>query len=66
MNVYIIFYIGALHNIAAAKIYFPGWICRFYVTEDVPKDIIDQLKALGTIFKILIDLKPIQIHCKYI
>src|SRR5688572_3234864 len=27
---------GALDNIEAAKIYYPDWICRFYVAEDCP------------------------------
>ncbi len=39
--------IGALHNMEAAKIYFPGWVCRFYVTADVPEEIVSKLKALG-------------------
>ena len=39
--------VGAVHNVAAAKIYFPGWVCRFYVTSDVPDDIIATLKNLG-------------------
>jgi len=40
--------IGAIHNAQIAKIYFPGWICRFYVTSDVPEDVIAQLKALDS------------------
>ena len=27
--------------------YFPGWVCRYYVTSDVPPTIISQLRALG-------------------
>jgi hypothetical protein len=38
---------GAIRNVEMAKIYFPGWICRFYVTSDVPEDILSSLKALG-------------------
>ena len=30
-----------------SKIYFPGWICRFYVASDVPNEIIEKLKSLG-------------------
>jgi len=37
---------GAIKNVQLAKIYFPGWICRFYVTKDVPSSIIDNLKEL--------------------
>jgi hypothetical protein len=39
--------VGAIHNVEAAKIYFPGWICRFYITSDVPDDIVVTLKKLG-------------------
>lgn len=39
---------GAVRNAELAKVYFPGWVCRFYVTSDVPKDILDKLKALGS------------------
>lgn len=39
--------IGAIRNIELAKIYFPGWVCRFYVTSDVPQDILTQMKTLG-------------------
>lgn len=39
--------IGAVRNAELAKVYFPGWVCRFYVTSDVPKDILAQLTALG-------------------
>eukprot|EP01038_Epipyxis_sp_PR26KG_P011457 gene11457-15349_t len=38
---------GAIKNVVLQKIYFPGWICRFYVTNDVPQDVIEQLKSLG-------------------
>ena len=38
---------GAIRNVELSKIYFPGWVCRFYVASDVPKDIISQLKELG-------------------
>jgi hypothetical protein len=39
--------IGAIHNVDAAKLYFPGWVCRFYVTSDVPTDIIQTLREKG-------------------
>lgn len=38
---------GAIRNVEGAKIYFPGWVCRFYVTSDVPETVVSQLKALG-------------------
>ncbi|RYH28674.1 hypothetical protein EON65_11315 [archaeon] len=38
---------GALKNLQLAKIYFPGWVCRFYVTSDVPATIVTQLKEGG-------------------
>lgn len=39
--------LGAIHNVQLAKIYFPGWICRFYITEDVPMDVRGNLTSLG-------------------
>jgi hypothetical protein len=38
---------GAVKNAELAKTYFPGWICRYYVTSDVPESIISRLKALN-------------------
>jgi len=38
---------GAIRNAEMVNIYFPGWICRFYVTSDVPAEIITKLKGLG-------------------
>ena len=44
---------GAIRNAEMAKIYYPGWVCRYYVTSDVPHEVISQLEALGAeIFKI--------------
>ena len=44
---------GAIRNAEMAKIYFPGWVCRYYVTSDVPHEVIAKLEALGAeIFKI--------------
>ena len=39
--------IGALKNIDLAKEIYPGWICRFYVKNDVPQDIIDSIIEKG-------------------
>ncbi len=38
---------GALRNIELAKTYYPGWVCRFYVTNDVSNENINQLKSSG-------------------
>jgi hypothetical protein len=38
---------GALRNAELAEVYFPGWVCRFYVTSDVPADVVSALKKLG-------------------
>eukprot|EP00604_Paraphysomonas_vestita_P001180 CAMPEP_0174822884 /NCGR_PEP_ID=MMETSP1107-20130205/19402_1 /TAXON_ID=36770 /ORGANISM="Paraphysomonas vestita, Strain GFlagA" /LENGTH=409 /DNA_ID=CAMNT_0016043229 /DNA_START=101 /DNA_END=1327 /DNA_ORIENTATION=- len=38
---------GAIENSKLAKTYFPGWICRYYVTNDVPKSVIDTLVENG-------------------
>lgn len=37
---------GAIRNAELANFYFPGWICRFYVSPDVPKGICDKLIEL--------------------
>ncbi|CAE7484122.1 unnamed protein product, partial [Symbiodinium microadriaticum] len=39
---------GAVRNAELAKLYFPGWTCRFYVTSDVPPSVISDLKKLGS------------------
>lgn len=39
--------IGAIRNVELAQTYFPGWTCRFYVTSDVPKDVLEKLTTLG-------------------
>ena len=40
--------LGAVRNAELAKVYFPGWTCRFYCTSDVPKEIVEKLKSLGS------------------
>jgi hypothetical protein len=40
--------IGAIRNAELVKTYFPGWKCRFYVTNDVANSTIDRLKELGS------------------
>lgn len=39
--------VGAKKNSVLAKTYFPGWICRYYVTSDVSPAVIDYLKLQG-------------------
>ena len=36
--------LGAVKNCVLAEMYLPDWICRFYLGQDVPKDIIEQLE----------------------
>lgn len=36
--------IGAIKNVILAKKIYPDWICRYYVGQSVPKDIIEVLK----------------------
>ena len=38
---------GALRNAELVPTYFPGWVCRFYVSG-LPQRITDRLKALGS------------------
>ena len=38
--------IGAVQNAKLAPQIYPGWICRFYVANDVPSDILQQLAAM--------------------
>ena len=38
---------GAIRNAEISQTYFPGWVCRFYVTNDVPTTVVDKLKDLG-------------------
>jgi hypothetical protein len=40
--------IGSVKNAQLAKQIYPGWICRFYIGNDVPKEIIDDLMSLDT------------------
>ena len=38
--------IGAVENAKLAKIFYPGWKCVFYIGNDVPKHIINELIVL--------------------
>jgi hypothetical protein len=42
-----IYWKGALRNIELAKIYFPDWICRFYVDKNCNKELIETIKGDG-------------------
>lgn len=37
--------IGAIKNAELAEIHYPGWICRFYVAENTPNEILQILKS---------------------
>jgi hypothetical protein len=39
--------LGAIYNVEMAKVYFPGWKCRFYVADDAMKLTVNILKDLG-------------------
>ena len=39
---------GAIENAKLAKVYFPGWTCRYYVTSDVAGEIKAELVSQGT------------------
>jgi hypothetical protein len=39
--------VGAIRNAQAAKVVFPGWVCRYYTDGSVPTEIMDQLAAEG-------------------
>jgi len=39
--------IGAHENVKLQRIFYPGWICRFYVHTSVPKETIELLKKEG-------------------
>lgn len=39
--------IGAVRNLELAKEFYPDWVCRFYIAQDVPTDIIQQLLDNG-------------------
>ena len=38
---------GAVRNSELVKVWFPGWVCRFYVDDTVPADQIARLRANG-------------------
>ena len=38
---------GALETLYLSRVIYPGWICRFYVSEEIPEVIVDQLREGG-------------------
>lgn len=46
---------GAIQNAKLASYYYPGWISRFYYSNDVPSDIIEQLSSISNTELILVD-----------
>ena len=41
--------LGAILNADIAEKEWPGWICRFYVSPTVPKEVIDELKSRSNV-----------------
>lgn len=39
--------VGAIRNAEIAKELFPDWICRYYVANDVPDDIVTKLESMS-------------------
>ena len=39
--------LGAIANARHANRAYPGWVCRFYIADDVPKGVISRLKNYG-------------------
>ena len=44
--------IGAIKNANLAPIVYPNWICRFYVCNDVPNDIVRELEKTSEVIKL--------------
>ena len=39
------YWVGARRNIELAAIYYPGWICRFYVEKGLPGNLVATLQG---------------------
>jgi hypothetical protein len=50
--------IGAICNAELAKIIYPGWICRFYYGDSVPKEIIEELSGYDNVELVLMNEGP--------
>lgn len=46
---------GAIKNADLAPTLYPGWICRFYVDQTVPSEVVNQLKARSHVEVIQLD-----------
>lgn len=44
--------IGAIKNAELAPIVYPGWVCRFYISSDVPKEIVKKLQLTSEVITI--------------
>ena len=47
--------VGAIRNVEAAKTYFEGWVCRFYICPSTPKDTVEELKSHDNVELIIMD-----------
>lgn len=50
------YWVGALKNIELCKIYYPGWICRFYIDKNSKTELIETIKG-DNVEVILVDSK---------
>ena len=50
------YWVGALKNIELSKIYYPGWICRFYIDKNSKTELIETIKG-DNVEVILVDSK---------
>ena len=41
--------LGAIDNVRHARWFYPGWICRFYVADDIRPDLVERLRRLGQV-----------------
>ena len=39
--------LGAVDNVRHARWFYPDWVCRFYVADDVPRSIVSRLRDYG-------------------
>ena len=49
---------GAIRNAELSLIHFPDWICRFYISNDVDKEIVDKLKSFNHTEVVIVPEKP--------
>jgi len=46
---------GSLQNVDLAKIYYPDWICRFYIGKSTPTRLVEELKSNSNVEIIEVD-----------